>query len=208
MRKSRDLRRWKPKWRTCAKRLKAAGENGAAASPNEAILKAKLAQAEADTKRLQQEIANAQAKLKTAEDVLQDRDKELAGSKAALVKSEAALAAATAEQKRLEAELLAWRRWRRNRRRRGAKQGGAASVTGHEPSPRDPLLVAKAMQETAGLDGLDAGKRDRLATGLIEGECVAKSLSDVFGRAPGADNARPDRKTAIGLLDRFAIPDR
>ena len=51
-------------------------------------------------------------------------------------------------------------------------------------SPRDPLKVAEAIENAKGLDGMSNGQRDRIATGLIEGQCVAKVLADTFGRAP------------------------
>ncbi len=53
-----------------------------------------------------------------------------------------------------------------------------------QPTPRDPNLVARAMDRALGLDTLSAGQRDRIATGLIEGECVGDVLSNVLGRAP------------------------
>ena len=49
---------------------------------------------------------------------------------------------------------------------------------------RDPLKVAAAMESAKGLDGISNLQRDRIATGLIEGQCVAKILADTFGRAP------------------------
>ena len=61
----------------------------------------------------------------------------------------------------------------------------APSDTGvRQPTPRDPNLVARAMDRALGLNFLDTEERNRIATGLIEGECVGKVLSDVFGRAP------------------------
>lgn len=51
-----------------------------------------------------------------------------------------------------------------------------------ERTPRDPLLVATAMQQAAGLDNLDNDERDRIATRLIEGDCVGQTLKDELGR--------------------------
>lgn len=50
--------------------------------------------------------------------------------------------------------------------------------------PRDPLLVASALQRAAGLADMDAAQRDRIATRLIEGDCVGKILEDEFGHVP------------------------
>jgi hypothetical protein len=51
-------------------------------------------------------------------------------------------------------------------------------------TPRNPTAVARAMEAALGLNLLDTEERNRIATGLIEGECVGKVLTDVFGRAP------------------------
>ena len=53
-----------------------------------------------------------------------------------------------------------------------------------ELTPRDPLRVASAMQDARGLDALGNADRDRIATGLIEGECVTKVLGGVFDKLP------------------------
>jgi biopolymer transport protein ExbD len=58
------------------------------------------------------------------------------------------------------------------------------AAAGRQPAPRDPNLVARAMDRALGLDSLSEDQRDRIATGLIEGECVGKVLSEVLGRAP------------------------
>ncbi|MCG6857310.1 MAG: hypothetical protein LJE67_04510, partial [Salaquimonas sp.] len=53
------------------------------------------------------------------------------------------------------------------------------------PTPRDPLLVAGAMRQSRGLGDIPDNERDRIATGLIEGECVRDVLKEVFGTPPG-----------------------
>lgn len=60
----------------------------------------------------------------------------------------------------------------------------AAPASARQPTPRDPLRVAGAMRAASGLDRLGESDRDRIATGLIEGECVSSVLADVLGRAP------------------------
>ncbi|MEM7464575.1 MAG: hypothetical protein AAF362_18040, partial [Pseudomonadota bacterium] len=49
-------------------------------------------------------------------------------------------------------------------------------------TPRDPLLVATAMKGATGLQDLDNDQRDRIATRLIEGDCVGETLQDELGR--------------------------
>ncbi len=49
-------------------------------------------------------------------------------------------------------------------------------------TPRDPLLVATAMKGAPGLQDLDNDQRDRIATRLIEGDCVGETLQDELGR--------------------------
>ena len=46
------------------------------------------------------------------------------------------------------------------------------------------MRVASAMQDARGLDALGNADRDRIATGLIEGECVTKVLGGVFDKLP------------------------
>lgn len=62
--------------------------------------------------------------------------------------------------------------------------GDAATNSQTTLTTRDPLKVAGAMRDALGLNLLDNSERDRIATGLIEGECVSKVLSEVLGRAP------------------------
>ncbi|MGI9400517.1 MAG: hypothetical protein ACR2O0_04615 [Rhizobiaceae bacterium] len=51
-----------------------------------------------------------------------------------------------------------------------------------EREPRDPLQVATAMQQAAGLSNLEIDQRDRIATRLIEGDCVGDTLREELGR--------------------------
>jgi len=147
---------------------------------------AKLAAAEAEAQRLAEELATAQGKLETAAAIAETQEEELAQARDALAKSEAAVADAKAAQERLQQEIA--RLSSGSESQSGASQSrqdtDGQAATDRAPTPRDPLLVARAMQETPGLGSLDAQGRDRLATDLIEGECVAKSLTEVFGRAP------------------------
>jgi DNA repair exonuclease SbcCD ATPase subunit len=64
----------------------------------------------------------------------------------------------------------------------GSEEG--QQTRARQPTPRDPLRVARAMSEVHGLENLSNDQRDRLGTGLIEGACVSKALADVFGKAP------------------------
>jgi len=66
----------------------------------------------------------------------------------------------------------------------GAGQPQPTQAGERKLTPRNPNSVARAMEDALGLDLLDTEERNRVATGLIEGQCVGKVLTDVFGRAP------------------------
>ena len=51
-------------------------------------------------------------------------------------------------------------------------------------NPRNASLVARAMQDTPGLDRLNDTQRDRLERTLVSGECVTNALGGVFKRVP------------------------
>lgn len=51
-------------------------------------------------------------------------------------------------------------------------------------NPRNAALVARAMQDTPGLDRLNDTQRDRLERTLVSGECVTNALRGAFKRVP------------------------
>jgi chromosome segregation ATPase len=164
----------------------------ASASPVETELKANLERAQGELAALRQDLDVAEGKRKAAEALAAERQRELDAVRGETAEKDKALAEAVAERTRLNEEVarlaaLAREAEAKAQSGNGADQSAAGAAAGdlaRELTPRDPVLVATAMQETPGLAALDNEKRDRLATGLIEGECVAKSLADVFGRAP------------------------
>jgi DNA repair exonuclease SbcCD ATPase subunit len=99
------------------------------------------------------------------------------------------LAAARARITGLEAEL--------DRQAANVAQSGSGDpAPAQAPTPRDPLAVADAMRRAAGLGTIEVAQRDRIATRLIEGECVSTILQDEFGRAPA-----PTLRDLISALD-------
>ena len=94
---------------------------------------------------------------------------------------------------RLVGELVASREEieRLNSGRAGVQDQGA-DVQGQDKQeakleqtdPRDPLRVATVLQQGEILGKLDDEQRDRIATRLIEGDCVASVLNDEFPGKP------------------------
>jgi DNA repair exonuclease SbcCD ATPase subunit len=66
----------------------------------------------------------------------------------------------------------------------GSERANESDIADELPEQRDPLQVASALQQAAGLGNLSEERRDRIATRLIEGDCVSDVLRDEFGRAP------------------------
>lgn len=130
------------------------------------------------------ELAGERAKVVELRSELEQAQAELASAQAARADEIDALrkelAQASAENARLEERIAALSKPEAS----PPGDTGAAPAQERPPTPRDPLLVARAISEAAGLGNLTNQQRDRLGTGLIEGECVSKVLSDVFGRAP------------------------
>ncbi len=176
-----------------------AGEAKAKAEQEQA--KAIIAAAEAQASAKDEELQAAKARV--AE--LDTRVKALAAIENANAGSEAKLrteiAAATADRDRLAGELAALKsqltalqsqaKEKDDAASRSAKAetgsedaGNTGAATERDRTPRDPLLVAGVLQQVRGLEDLSSSERDAIATGLIEGECVSKTLTDAIGRAP------------------------
>ncbi|GIL00867.1 MAG: hypothetical protein BroJett030_07660 [Alphaproteobacteria bacterium] len=137
---------------------------------------ARIAALEAELRGVQDQLARAGA----------EHGQALAARDGQLAQARAALAAAQAEVTRLQGEVAALAAPAEREPAAAAQPAAPATAApgAREATPRDPLLVAKAMSEAHGLENLSNQQRDQLATGLIEGACVAQVLSDVFGRAP------------------------
>ncbi|MEZ5872182.1 MAG: hypothetical protein R3D32_10085 [Nitratireductor sp.] len=157
----------------------AAGSNSADKDAAEKLvgkMQEKVSSLEKELDAARSATAAADARLReteTAATALNDALKtELATTKAeaeALRKEVAALSARDAEKSAGTAEL----------KTRTLDNATATGLT-----PRDPLMVAAALGNTKGLEGMTSGQRDAVATGLIEGKCVAAVLAETFGRAP------------------------
>jgi myosin heavy subunit len=160
-------------------------------------LRNQLADRDAMLKQLDAEIARLQPmeqELKEAEAALSSARKDAGGSDVMQKALEAQLGIArqqlAAMRKEMEAMKAANAAKPAPEKVDNAAEAPAQQPTSQDageqraPTPRDPNLVATAMDRALGLDTLSAGQRDRIATGLIEGECVGKVLSDVLGRAP------------------------
>jgi hypothetical protein len=171
-----------------------AAKPGVAASPGEAAEKAARLQAESRLREAEGEIAALRSRVeqagKAASAAAADLDfaKKAAGAAAAedrklLDGAKAQIAALNDRITALGAEIASLK-----------SSGGSSIGSGKTPGagtpaqgarePRDPLRVAEAMARAKGLENLDENQRDRIGEGLIEGQCVGKVLTDVFGRPP------------------------
>lgn len=65
-----------------------------------------------------------------------------------------------------------------------APEANQATRSARTTAPRDPLSVADALSRAKGLDEMSDAQRDRVATALIEGQCVADALALAFARVP------------------------
>lgn len=151
-------------------------------------------------------IASREAAVKAAREAAGNAAREAAGQDASAALAQIASLKAELAQLRSDKEELAGklaklsqepaageasRSFSSDKPAKDAQQKQARELT-----PRDPLRVAQAMRDALGLDALAAADRDRIATGLIEGECVSRVLGEVFGKAPAIST-----RDLIGALD-------
>lgn len=145
-----------------------------------------------ETAKIREQLAERTRQLEQRDELLTEYDEEirrLQKIEVMLIESQGALADKEAELAALKGELARARGGTGAPNPRGDEAGGPASgddsaAAGAIQTPRDPLKVAAAMRQSAGLRNIDDAKRDRIATRLIEGDCVADVLTDEFGRAP------------------------
>lgn len=137
---------------------------------------------------LEKQVEELRTELASAENAARE---EQAGLKAELDEARAALDSARQKIDARDAELARLRQESTQPDSSGDTEPAATATDETEPStgksdraPRDPFQVAGAMQNARGLDGLDDADRDRIANGLIEGQCVTKVLSDAFEKPP------------------------
>ncbi len=157
-------------------------------------------------KAIADEIASRDAAVKAAREAgekaaREDAGQETSAAQAQIASLEAELAQIRAEKEELVDKLAtlsrqppakeASRSFGSDKSAKDAQQKQARELT-----PRDPLRVAQAMRDALGLDALAPADRDRIATGLIEGECVSRVLGEVFGKAPAVST-----RDLIGALD-------
>lgn len=180
------------------------------ANANDAQLKTQIAERDAMLKQLDLEIARLQpleAELKTLKNQLANtpavsaaQEKlagELASANDALAAANAALAEArqdldyaTGERESLDAQVISLRAELAALQAANLAKASKPTTTAvdapaeRKATPRNPQQVADAMQKAQGMAGISNVQRDRIATGLIEGQCVGKILSEVMGRAP------------------------
>ena len=128
-----------------------------------AQLRQKISEREAVAKQLDAEIAR-----------LAPLEAQLQTARQALAASQAEVAALTSQIKQLLAS--------QSQQNEPVTEPAEKSQNGL--IQRDPGLVARALSEAKGLRQLATAERDRIATGLIEGDCVGKVLAEVLGRAP------------------------
>ncbi len=139
---------------------------------------------------LEKEVEDLRARLAIADKTAQDEQARL---QTTLDETRDALDAARRNIATRDTELARLRQ----EKARAASAGGGEPVakateepepTSAEPErqnvPRDPFRVAEAMRDARGLDDLGDADRDRIANGLIEGQCVTRVLSDAFERPP------------------------
>lgn len=151
----------------------AAEERLLAAERDATALKARIDRAD---KEAADAIAARQAAETAAGKAAGDARKLLDGANAQVASLNARIAALDTEIASLKKQAAA----KASEKPSGLDIGGPARAR----EPRDPLRVAQAMARAKGLENLDETQRDRIGEGLIEGECVAKVLTDVFGRPP------------------------
>jgi len=157
-------------------------------------------------KAIAEEIASREAAVKAAREAAENAAREAAGQDASAALAQIASLQAELAQLRSDKQELAGKLAKLSQE--PAAGEASRSFSSDKPAndapqervreltPRDPLRVAQAMRDALGLDALAAADRDRIATGLIEGECVSRVLGEVFGKAPAIST-----RDLIGALD-------
>ncbi len=190
------------------------GSAGQAVAAQEQQLKTQIAQRDAMLKQLDAELARlapletevaalkkdvaeaaqiaiaeqkARSELTSANAQIAKANSDLAKASSDLAKARQEFADVSSERDRLAADLtLALSQLAALKPAAAETPPANTGVTApaRQVAPRDPQQVANAMQRAQGLGAISNVQRDRIATGLIEGECVGKVLSDILGRAP------------------------
>lgn len=171
-----------------------AAKPGGAVAPGETAEKAARSQAETRLREAENDIAALRARVDQAEkaalaaiaetdSVKKATGEAAAGDRKLLDGAKAQIAALNDRIAALGAEIASLKSSGGNSIGSGKTPDAGTPAQGAR-EPRDPLRVADAMARAKGLENLDESQRDRIGEGLIEGQCVGKVLTDVFGRPP------------------------
>ena len=126
-------------------------------------------------------LAAGAAKIFELENAISGLKQQASESDAARLQSGTALAASQAEVAALTSQI---KQLQASQSQQSEPTTKPAEKSQNGLIQRDPGLVARALSEAKGLRQLTTSERDRIAAGLIEGECVGKVLAEVLGRAP------------------------
>jgi len=124
---------------------------------------------EAEADALRRQLADAQAATEKM------RTGDLPALRAEIAGKDKQIAALTAQSRTLTARIAMLE---------DASRAAEPSRPVDGRTPRNAALVARALQDTPGLDRLDDAQRGRLERTLVSGECVTNALGGVFTRVP------------------------
>lgn len=148
------------------------------------------AEQSAEAERLSAEADALRAQLETAQRAEKAlRTKELPALRDEISRKAQEIASLKAENAALDARVAALETAARSTEPTKPDEGDSKpALDNAKPAdahnPRNAALVARALEDTPGLDRLTTGQRDQLERTLVSGECVTNALGGVFNRVP------------------------